>query len=265
MASHKAIFITGGASGIGKATALHFAAKGWFVGLADVDEAGLAATAALLPEGKVSTHKMDVRSRTAWDAALTSFWAASGGRLDVLFNNAGIARGGAFGDVPPEDHDLLIDINFKGVVYGAEAGLPWLAKTPSSCLLNTCSAAGIYGAPGLVTYAATKFAVRGLSEGLEAEWGPLGIKVRTLMPGFIDTPLLDVTTAGTNRSAREGVRDAGLEFTPVEVVAQAAWDAVHGDALHVPVGKTAKSLAFMARWAPGMLRKRIRQAPGSRI
>jgi NAD(P)-dependent dehydrogenase (short-subunit alcohol dehydrogenase family) len=265
MANHKAIFISGGASGIGKATALHFAAKGWFVGLADVDEAGLVATAAMLPEGKVSTHRMDVRSRDAWTAALTDFWAASGGRLDVLFNNAGIARGGAFGDVPAEDHDLLIDINFKGVVYGAEAALPWLRKTPGSCLLNTCSAAGIYGAPGLVTYAATKFAVRGLSEGLEAEWGPLGIKVRNLMPSFIDTPLLDVTTAGTNRSAREGVQSAGLEFTPVEVVAEAAWDAVHGEALHVPVGKTAKSLAFMARWAPGMLRKRIRRMPGSRI
>lgn len=265
MASHKTIFISGGASGIGKAVGLHFAAKGWFVGLADVDAAGLATTAALLPEAMVSTHIMDVRSRAAWHMALTDFWAVSGGRLDVLFNNAGIARGGAFGDVPPEDHDLLIDINFKGVVYGAEAGLPWLSKTPGSCLLNTCSAAGIYGAPGLVTYAATKFAVRGLSEGLEAEWGPLGIKVRTLMPGFIDTPLLDVTTAGTNRSAREGVKDAGLEFTSVEVVAQAAWDAVHGEALHVPVGKTAKSLAFLARWAPGMLRKRIRRAPGSRI
>jgi NAD(P)-dependent dehydrogenase (short-subunit alcohol dehydrogenase family) len=264
-ANHKAIFISGGASGIGKAVALHFAAKRWFVGLADVDEAGLAATAALLPEAKVSTHVMDVRSREAWGAALTDFWAVSGGRLDVLFNNAGIARGGAFGDIPAEDHDLLIDINFKGVVYGAEAALPWLKKTPGSCLLNTCSAAGIYGAPGLATYAATKFAVRGLSEGLEAEWGPSGIKVRTLMPGFIDTPLLDVTTAGTNRSAREGVRDAGLEFTPVEVVAQAAWDAVHGGALHVPVGKTAKNLAFMARWAPGMLRKRIRRMPGSRI
>ena len=265
MANHKAIFISGGASGIGKATALHFAARGWFVGLADVDEAGLAATAALLPEGKVSTHIMDVRSREAWGAALTNFWAASSGRLEVMFNNAGIARGGAFGDVAHVDHDLLIDINFKGVVYGAEAALPWLKQTPGSCLLNTCSAAGIYGAPGLATYAATKFAVRGLSEGLEAEWGPLGIKVRNLMPSFIDTPLLDVTTAGTNRSAREGVKSAGLEFTPVEVVAQAAWDAVHGKALHVPVGKTAKSLAFMARWAPGMLRKRIRRAPGSRI
>ena len=265
MANHKAIFISGGASGIGKATAMLFAARGWFVGLADVNEAGLAETAALLPLGQSSTHIMDVRDRAAWQAALTDFWAASGGRLDVLFNNAGIARGGAFADVAPVDHDLLIDVNFRGVVHGAEAGFAWLAKTPGSCLLNTCSAAGIYGAPGLVTYAATKFAVRGLSEGLEAEWGPLGIKVRNLMPSFIDTPLLDVTTAGTNRSAREGVQSAGLEFTPVEVVAQAAWDAVHGEALHVPVGKTAKSLAFMARWAPGMLRKRIRRMPGSRI
>jgi NAD(P)-dependent dehydrogenase (short-subunit alcohol dehydrogenase family) len=265
MTHQKAIFITGGASGIGKATALHFAAQGWFVGLADVDQAGLVGTAALVPAGKVSTHIMDVRDRKAWEAALVDFWAASGGRLDVMFNNAGIARGGAFGDVAHDDHDLLIDVNFKGVVYGAEAALPWLKKTPGSCLLNTCSAAGIYGAPGLVTYAATKFAVRGLSEGLEAEWGPFGIKVRTLMPSFIDTPLLDVTTAGTNRSAREGVQNAGLEFTPVEQVAQAAWDAVHGDKLHVPVGKTAKNLAFMARWAPGMLRKRILRMPDSRI
>ena len=265
MAANKAIFITGGASGIGKATALLFAARGWFIGLADVNEAGLAETAALLPEGQSSTHIMDVRDRAAWQAALTDYWAASGGRLDVMFNNAGIARSGVFADVLPEDHDLLIDINFKGVVYGAEAALPWLAKTPGSCLLNTCSAAGIYGAPGLVTYAATKFAVRGLSEGLEAEWGPLGIKVRTIMPGFIDTPLLAITTAGTNRSARQGVQDAGLEFTPVDAVAQAAWDAVHGERLHLPVGKTAKSLAFMARWAPGLLRRRIRKMPASRV
>jgi NAD(P)-dependent dehydrogenase (short-subunit alcohol dehydrogenase family) len=265
MATRKTIFITGGASGIGKATALHFAARGWFVGLADIDEAGLEATRRQIGERDCSTHKLDVRDLSAWQAALTDFWAVAGERLDVLFNNAGIARGGAFADVAPEDHDLLIDVNFKGVVHGAEAGLPWLRRTQGSCLINTCSAAGIYGAPGLATYAATKFAVRGLSEALEAEWTPLGIKVRTIMPSFIDTPLLDITTSGTNRSAREGVRDAGLEFTPVEQVAQSVWDSINGDALHMPVGKTAKGLAFMARWAPGMLRKRIMRAPASRI
>ena len=121
MANHKAIFISGGASGIGKATALHFAAQGWFVGLADVDEAGLAATAALLPEGKVSTHIMDVRSREAWAAALTDFWAASGGRLDVMFNNAGIARGGAFGDVAAVDPGSA-QAGGRGVDQGHGAG-----------------------------------------------------------------------------------------------------------------------------------------------
>jgi NAD(P)-dependent dehydrogenase (short-subunit alcohol dehydrogenase family) len=246
----KAIFITGGGSGIGRATAELFASKGWFVGLADVNADGMAQTAALLPSGKSSQHVMDVRHRSDWAAALTEFWAASGGRLDVLMNNAGVARGGPFADVTPEDHDLAIDINFKGVVNGAQLGLAYLKQTPGSCLLNTCSVAGIIGAPGLATYAATKFAVRGLTESLDREWAELGIKVRSIMPSFIDTPLLSVTVAGSNRTAREGVSAAGLEFTPVSEVAQAAWNAVHGKKVHVLVGKTAKRLAFLQRWAP---------------
>lgn len=257
MNTGKAIFITGGASGIGRATAQLFASRGWFVGLADINKAGLAETAALLPKGQVSTYVMDVRDRAQWETALAEFWEASGARLDILFNNAGIARGGPFEAVSPEDHDLLVDINFKGVLHGAETGLDYLKRTPGSCLLNTCSAAGLYGAPGLVTYSATKFAVRGLTEGLNLEWAEHGIKVRSIMPSFIDTPLLDITTAGTNRSAREGVKEAGLEFTPVEEVAQAAWDAAHGKKVHTVVGKTAKGLAFAARWAPWLITRRV--------
>lgn len=257
MNTGKAIFITGGGSGIGRATAQLFASRGWFVGLADINKAGLAETAALLPQGQYSSHVMDVRDRAQWETALAEFWEASGGRLDILFNNAGIARGGPFEAVSPEDHDLLVDINFKGVLNGAETGLDYLKRTPGSCLLNTCSAAGLYGAPGLVTYSATKFAVRGLTEGLNLEWAEHGIKVRSIMPSFIDTPLLDITTAGTNRSAREGVKEAGLEFTPVEEVAQAAWDAAHGKKVHTVVGKTAKGLAFAARWAPWLITRRV--------
>lgn len=259
MDTRKAIFITGGASGIGRATAQLFAKRGWFVGLADVNAAGLAETAALLPPDQSSTHLMDVRERAQWETALADFWVASGGRLDILFNNAGIARGGRFEAVSPEDHDLLIDINFKGVVHGAETGLDYLKQTPGSCLLNTCSAAGLYGAPGLVTYAATKFAVRGLTEGLDQEWAEHDIKVRSIMPGFIDTPLLDISTSGTNRTAREGVKEAGLEFTPVEEVAEAAWNAAHGKKVHVVVGKMAKSLAFATRWAPWLITRRGRR------
>jgi NAD(P)-dependent dehydrogenase (short-subunit alcohol dehydrogenase family) len=254
----KAIFITGGGSGIGQATAELFAARGWFVGIADINGKGIAETVARLPAGRHSAHVMDVRDRAAWASALADFWAASGGRLDILFSNAGIARGGMFEDLAPIDHDLLVDINFKGVMYGAEIGLPYLKQTPGSCLLNTCSAAGMAGSAGLATYAATKFAVRGLSESLNQEWAAHGITVRTIMPSFIDTPLLDITSAGSNRSAREDVVEAGLEFTPVAQVAQAAWDAAHGKRVHTIVGKTAKRIAFATRWAPWLLRRNSR-------
>jgi NAD(P)-dependent dehydrogenase (short-subunit alcohol dehydrogenase family) len=259
----KAIFITGGGSGIGRATAQYFAAKGWFVGLADVNAAGLAGTVALLPSGQSSSHIMDVRDREAWRDTLAQFWALSEGRLDILFNNAGVARGGAFADVSDADHDLLVDINFKGVLYGAEIGLAYLKQTSGSCLVNTCSAAGIHGAPGLATYAATKFAVRGLTESLNIEWAELGIKVRSIMPGFIDTPLLNISTAGSNHTARDGVVQAGLEFTPVEKVAEAVWDVAHGQKVHLPVGKTAKNLAFAVRWMPWAITQRFRKRDGT--
>jgi len=92
--ARKAIFITGGGSGIGRAVARRFAGEGWLVGLADVDEAGLAETAALLPDHASWTRRLDVRDRAAWNGALTAFAGVSGGRLDVLFNNAGVAHGG---------------------------------------------------------------------------------------------------------------------------------------------------------------------------
>ncbi len=265
MSSQKSIFITGGASGIGRAVAQHFAAKGWRVGLADVNEAGMAETAALLPDGQSSCHRLDVRSREDWRAALAAFVALTGGRLDVLFNNAGVARGGLFELTEAVDHDLLVDVNFKGVMHGAEIAFPYLKATPGSCLLNTASAAALYGAPELAIYAATKFAVRGLTEALDIEWARYGIKVRSLMPGFIDTPLLDISAAGTNRSVRENVKDAGLEFTPVALVAEAAWEAVHGQRLHHPIGPTARRAAFFARFAPSLLRKSFASRSGSKI
>lgn len=258
MAGEKAIFITGGGSGIGQAVALHFAAKGWRIGLADINAAGLEATRAMLPAAMATTHLMDVRDRDQWQAALTEFTRASGGRLDVLFNNAGIAVGGPLGEAEFDDIDRLVAINIMGVINGVRIGYPFLKATPGACLVNTASAAGIYGSPGLALYAASKFAVRGLTESLDSEWAADGIKARVIMPSFIDTPLLDTTSRGTNRTARESVREAGLEFTPVEDVAAKVWDAVHGDRVHIIIGKTARRLAFAARWMPGSLRKQLR-------
>lgn len=260
MMSRKAIFITGGGSGIGQATAVLFAKRGWFVGLADVNEAGLAETARLIGQDNALTVRMDVRDRAAWRDALQRFVIASGGRLDVLFNNAGVAQGGKFEAMSEDETDRVLDVNLRGVIHGAEAGLPHLKATPGSALVNTCSAAGLYAGAGMSIYCVTKFGVRALTDSLDAEWAEHGIKVRSIMPSFIDTPLLSGPTADSNQSMREKVVEMGLEFTPVEQVAEAVWQAVHGRKRHVLIGKTAKRLAFVMRWAPGLV-GRIRKKP----
>lgn len=260
MGERKAIFITGGGSGIGRAIAQRFGREGWFVGLGDIDEAGMAGTEALLPGGYSFAHRFDVRDRAAWDEALDGFATAAGGRIDVVANNAGIPLGGALVDNSVEEIERCLDINLKGVLFGAQAAYPWLKQTaPGSCLLNTASAAGIYGTPGASVYSATKFGVRALTESLDGEWAEDAIKVRSLMPGFIDTPLLDHTpNRGANEDIRSRVTEAGLEITPPAIVGDAAWAAVHGDDLHTLVGKTATRLRFASRWMPGRLRKQMR-------
>jgi NAD(P)-dependent dehydrogenase (short-subunit alcohol dehydrogenase family) len=259
MANEKAIFITGGGSGIGQAVAKLFAARGWRVGLADVNAAGLEATRAMLPADMATTHVMDVRDRDQWREALVAFAEASGARLDVLFNNAGIAIGGPLAGASDDEIDRIVGINLVGVINGARAAYPLLKATPGSTLVNTASAAAIYGSSGLALYAAVKFGVRGLSEALDAEWAADGIKVRVVMPSFIDTPLLDSNVSGTNRTARDSVRAAGLEFTPVDQVAEEIWNGIARDKVHVIIGKTARRLAFASRWMPKALRKQMRR------
>ncbi len=256
----KAIFISGGGSGIGRAIAQKFAAEGWFVGLGDIDAAGMAETEKLIGNGFTFSHRLDVRDREAWDVALGSFAMAAGGRIDVLANNAGIPIGGSLSENSVDEIERCLDINLKGVLFGAQAALPFLQKTaPGSCLLNTASAAGIYGTGGASVYSATKFGVRGITESLDAEWAELGITVADLCPSFIDTPLLEHNpNAKTNESVRSRVQEAGLEITPVEEVAEAAWKAVHGKDLHYVVGKTAKKINFARRWMPATVRKQAR-------
>lgn len=264
MAERKAIFVTGGASGIGREIACYFGERGWFVGLADVDTLGMQDTEGLLPGGFSYSRKLDVRDRDAWDDALAAFAKAAGGKIHVVANNAGVPLGGPLAENSKEEIDRCLDINMRGVLYGAQASYPWLkASGPGSCLLNTASAAGLYGTGGASVYSATKFGVRGMTEALDAEWNADGIKVRALCPGFIDTPLLDHTThQQSNESIGARVRAAGLDITSPEEVAKAAWDAVHGDGLLYLVGKTAKTIGFAARWMPGRMRKRAKSMAG---
>lgn len=254
----KSIFITGAASGLGREVARYFANVGWFIGLADVNEAGLAETAALLPPDSYSVHKLDVTDRAQWKKAVADFVKHTAGQMTVLFNNAGIATGGPIQDMTDEEIDRMIAINLTGVINGTRACFDLLKNTPDACVLYTSSAAGIYGSANLSVYSATKFAVRGLAEAHDIEWRELGIKSRSLMPGFIDTNIISgAITPGGNMTGKEKLQSAGVEVSPVGIIGPAAWEAIHGNQVHTTVNKMAKQLAFSARWFPNRLRKQL--------
>lgn len=260
MATRKAVFVTGAGSGIGRAIAQKFAREGWFVGLGDRSKEGMEETVAGMPGGYSYSHVFDVSDRAAWDDALRIVARAAGGRIDCVVNNAGISLGGPLVEYSTEEIDRIAAVNFLGVVYGAQAAYPYLKTTaPGSALINTASAAAIHGMANQSLYGATKAAVRSLTESLDAEWAADGIRVRSLMPSFIDTPLLQNAPNRTrNVRIRDAVVEAGLEFTPVEAVADTCYAAMASDRTHHLVGKTARKLKFIAKWAPGYLKKRAR-------
>lgn len=254
-AGQRTIFITGGASGLGREVARYFAEKGWFIGIADIDKAGMADTAAMLPDGQSSLHMLDVTNRSQWASAVAEFGEVTGGAMHVLFNNAGIGEGGPIQEMTDEEIDRTIAINLTGCISGIRACFEMLKNTPDSCVLYTSSAAGIYGTGDLSVYSATKFAVRGLAEAHDIEFRKYGIKSRSLMPGFVDTNIISNVVEGTNQTGKEKLEEAGVLVSPVSIIGPAAWDAVHGDKVHMPVNKMAKKLTFAARWMPGRLRK----------
>lgn len=254
--TQKSIFITGAGSGIGRAAAQLFAKRGWFTGLFDVNAAGLAETEAAIPEAQRMSQTFDVRDAAAWKTAAAAFGAKTGGRMDVLFNNAGIGRHGFFEDVPEEAAALIVDVNVKGVINGIYACLPLLIAAKGR-VVNTASAAGLYGAPQLAVYSATKFAVRGLTEALDIELLRHGVRAVCLMPWFVETPIIDMPTGATNRVMRDSITDQ--KIYPVSLAAEGAWEAAHTDKVYVTVGQEAKNVQFAARFMPGLVRKRMRK------
>lgn len=257
-AGRKSIFITGAGSGIGRATARLFAERGWFCGLYDVSAAGISETLALLPAGSATSGVFDVRDRAGWGDAVGQFGDATGGKMHVLFNNAGVGRHGWFEDVPPEDADWIVDVNLKGVINGIYAALPLLKATPGARVVNTASTAGVVGSPKLAVYSATKFAVRGLTEALDVEFSGLGVRVTCLTPWFVETPILDMAaSAQSNARMSDQIRSKGMSVYPVELAAERAWQAAHGEEQVYPVGKDAEQARFMARFFPKGLKKRL--------
>jgi NADP-dependent 3-hydroxy acid dehydrogenase YdfG len=256
----KTIFITGAASGIGLASAKRFAAAGWYVALSDIDVIGLKAALAAIGPDNGSVHRLDVRERHGWDNALGAFTRETGGKLDALLNNAGVARFGSLEELSEADCDIQIDINIKGVIHGARAGLASL-KAGGGRLINVASCAGLYGSPKLAVYSATKFAVRGLSEALDVEYAQHGVSVACVMPWFIETPILNAGASGSNENMADALKKGGLEVYPVEDAAEVVFRAATGKDLHYFVGKRAKQMRFATSHMPGAVRKQLRSRP----
>jgi NAD(P)-dependent dehydrogenase (short-subunit alcohol dehydrogenase family) len=277
MSDAKTIFITGAASGIGRASALRFAKGGWFVGLSDIDETGLARVAdeiaGLAGEGRSFVAPLDVTDRGGWDEALSAFVDAGGDRLDALFNNAGIGAGGNFEEMDEALADKVVDINLQAVIDGIYAALPYLEKTPDSMILNNASATAVYGFPSIAVYSATKFGVRGLTESLDLEFEPKNIRVKSLMPWFIDTAILDAARASAvdgpddGMTGRQRLEKSGIRVYPVDIAADTVWQAVHDRSkqVHWLVGEDTKRYRFLARHLPGFLRKRMMKQQADRL
>ncbi|MCP4753316.1 MAG: SDR family oxidoreductase [Proteobacteria bacterium] len=224
MNSKKSIFITGAASGIGRATALLFAEKGWYTGLFDIDETALAELAEKMGEN-ACFKRLDVSSSEDVKEAVDYFSNRTEGKMDVLFNCAGILRMGPFEDIELEEQIRTVNINFTGVINGIYAAFSVLRKTAGSRIVSMCSGSAISGVPDLATYSASKFAVRGLTEALNIEFERHGIAVCDIMVPYVQTPMLD-----QERQAAS-IEKLGVNLRP-EQVAALVWKAAHGNKVH---------------------------------
>ncbi|WP_420466183.1 SDR family oxidoreductase [Panacagrimonas sp.] len=247
----KTIFITGAAQGIGKATAERFAREGWFVGLYDVNAQALDTLRAQLGADRCIAEVLDVTDAVAWAGALERFWTTAGGHLDVLLNNAGIAKSGPFQDIPLAAHHAIVDVNLKGVINGCHAGFDYLRRTQGSRLINLASASAIYGAADLASYSATKFAVRGLTEALDLEWRKLGIRVCDIWPIFVQTPMVEKLSTGS-------LSAMGVHLT-AEDIANTVWKAAtrRSRRVHWRVGAQTHLIYRAACFLPDALNRAV--------
>jgi 3alpha(or 20beta)-hydroxysteroid dehydrogenase len=200
---NKIIIITGGARGQGAAEARLFVREGARVIITDVLEAQGAQLARELGQDNAVFVRHDVSSETDWQKALET--AAALGGLHGLMNNAGIYQPATLMETDAALFERHMRINQLGVFLGMKAVVPLMERSGGGAIVNISSVAGLRGSPGAIAYSATKWAVRGMTKAAAIELAPRGIRVNSIHPGPIDTPMLDVRTAEQNARRLEAV------------------------------------------------------------
>ena len=241
----KVALVTGGSSGIGRATAHAFAEAGATVVLSDIDAAGGEAVAQALRDGRreAAFIRADV-SQAADVARLVTETVARFGRIDCAHNNAGILGGiTRLADVREDEYDRLMSINLKGVWLCLKAEILQMQRQGGGAIVNTASIAGIRGSAWLPIYSTTKHGVVGLTRAAALGYAEDGIRVNAVCPGYVDTQMVTNTPLLQQRAAER--TPMGRLATPEEIAAAVLWlcsDAssyVTGEAMVLDGGATA--------------------------
>ena len=244
--------VTGAGSGIGQALAIELARSGASVAISDVDTEGLAATEERLKAigAPVKADRLDVTEREAFELYADAV-KAHFGKVNQIYNNAGIAFAGDIEVTQFKDIEKVMDVDFWGVVNGTKVFLPHLIESGDGHVINISSVFGLFSVPGQAAYNAAKFAVRGFTEALRQEMIAAGhpVKVTTVHPGGIKTNIVRNMTAvdSVDKEQLTESFDKKLARTTPEQAARIILDGVRKNRARVLVGPDAKVLDLIVR------------------
>ncbi|QJX49096.1 SDR family oxidoreductase [Hymenobacter taeanensis] len=252
----KVVLITGGTSGIGRATALAFGQAGAHVVVTGRNELRLQETAQELARLNISHHtvRADVGVQAEAQRAVEEAVAAFG-RLDVLINNAGISMRALFRDADLAVIERLMQTNFFGTVYTTKFALPHITKAKGS-IVGISSIAGYRGLPGRTGYSASKFAMHGFLEALRTELLPQGVHVLLACPGFTASNIRNTALAADGSQQGESPRNEQKMMSSEEVAAHLV-EAVRHRRRDLVLTGQGKLTVFLNKWLPGLTDKLV--------
>lgn len=258
---NKIAVVTGAASGIGLALSKELINRGAKVWMTDINQNTLLNVSKNLGPSITSVY-LDVRDATAFKKLIGEI-INSEGRVDYLFNNAGIGVGGEAHDMTVAHYDRIIDINIRGVTNGIAATYPEMVRQGHGTIVNTASAAGLAPIPLLAAYAMTKHAVVGLSRSIRMEGAHYGVNINALCPTAIETPILDSTgPEDLENPWTYGARDYLCKLAPAYPVndfAKYTLDQVAKNKELIVAPIQGRIVAWLFRHFPGLVRFRAKQ------
>jgi short-subunit dehydrogenase len=254
--NRKTLFITGAAEGIGKAIAKLYISKGWTVGILDINENTLNNTIQEIGNN-AKPYVGSVTNDEDVSHALKSFTDLNGGKLDLLINNAGVLYTGEYDELDFEDHLAMVNVNLIGLMRVTYLAIPYLKNAKKSGIVNIASISAVTGVPQLEVYAATKSAVKSLTETFYLTLKKHGIKVSAILPHLVDTKMVE------DNKESLGVKSSKEAKSTPQQVANKVWKAANGSGVHYPVSLDASALYILSgllptKWLLGAIKSLVK-------